>query len=99
MEAIWRWLYDKKNGVWENHRQEIIKLVKEIVNEETEEDNEDKYAEMVEAVNEMGECGNFLDYFDHFVWVNRESFCKNTLVNYQYERTPHKTIWNLSFEF
>ena len=76
MEAIWHWLYDKKNGIRENHRQEIIKLVKEIVHAETEEDTEDKYAEMVEAVNEMGDCGNFLDYFDHFVWVNRENFCK-----------------------
>ena len=99
MEAIWHWLYDKKNGNRENHRQEIIKLVKEIVHAETEEDNEDKYAEMVEVVNEMGDCGNFPDYFDHFVGFIERAFARHTLVNCQYEGTPHKTMWNLSFEF
>ena len=76
MEALWRWLYDKKNNINEHDRQEIIQLVKEIVYAPTEEDLEDKYAYMVTTVNNIGPYDHFLNYFDQFVWVNRKCFCK-----------------------
>jgi hypothetical protein len=40
MQQVWRWLYEKKNGIHADHRQEILSLMKSIIYAETEDISE-----------------------------------------------------------
>ena len=48
MQQIWRWLYEKKNGIHMDHRPEVLALVKAIVYADTEEDMSEKIDEMLQ---------------------------------------------------
>ena len=73
MEAIWRWLCDKK--VRQEHRHWIIEHVKKITYAESVVDDAVKsYEEMVSEFS--GRYDNFADYFDNNIWINRDCWCK-----------------------
>ena len=48
MQQIWRWLYEKKNGIHMDHRPEVLALMKAIVYADTEEDMLEKTDEMLQ---------------------------------------------------
>ena len=77
MEAVWRWLFDKKNGIREGDRQLLIWMVKEIAYSDKIDEAESTYRRLVNEINGLPpHYSNFRDYFDKFVWVNEQSWCK-----------------------
>ena len=66
LQAIWRWLMDKQNGISSADRPEVIKELRHIVHAESQESLEKAYENFVSG--ELGEkYNNLLLYFDQFV--------------------------------